>query len=217
MALSVASKQQASVVDKLKELLDNPRLFNLVQVAISGRQQRTRLAITGALHLRSGEALLDVCCGTGEFADVAGGAYLGIDLNPRFIAYARRTRGARAGHPERKFVVADITKAVTEYRGPIFPKAMMINSMHHLSDEENSRVLEAVARLVSKRFVVVDMDPSPGFPISRFLADMDRGNYLRPLSEQRKLLERYFMVEYAGTYYSGLCGQTLLVCRVRDT
>jgi SAM-dependent methyltransferase len=214
MARSVASRQQASVVEKLKELLDNPHLFNLVQIAVSGRQRHTRQLIAGGLHLQSGEALLDVCCGTGEFADVAGGAYLGIDLNPRFIAYARRTRGAGAGYPERKFIVADITRAITKYRGPVFPKAMMINSMHHLSDEENSCVLEAVARLVGERFVVVDMDPTPGFPISRFLADMDRGKYLRPLSEQRMLLERYFVVEYAGTYYSGLCGQTLLVCHV---
>ncbi len=203
------------VVDKLKESLDNPVLFNLVQFAISGKQNITRRLIREGLHLQTGEALLDVCCGTGEFADVALGPYLGIDINPKYTEYATKKYGVGNGHPEREFLADDITGAEFERRGLKFPKTMMINSMHHLTVEQNESVLAAVARVTTERFVIVDMDPTPSNPISKFLAEQDRGDYIRPLAEQVALAEKHFKVEQAYTYYSGLCGQTILVCSVK--
>lgn len=204
------------VVDKLKESLDRPVLFNLVQFAIAGKQNGTRRLIREGLNLKAGEALLDVCCGTGEFADVALGPYLGIDINPKYTEYAAKKYGEGNGHPEREFLADDITGAEFEQRGLKFPKAMMINSMHHLSVEQNEQVLAAVARVTTDRFVIVDMDPTPGNPLSKFLADQDRGEYIRPLAEQVALAEKYFNVEQAYAYYAGLCGQTILVCSVKD-
>jgi ubiquinone/menaquinone biosynthesis C-methylase UbiE len=202
------------VVDKLKATLDHPLLFNLVQLAISGRQLTTRRLLRRSLRLQPGEPLLDVCCGTGTFADVARGPYLGIDLNGEYIDYARRKYGAGSGHPQREFVAADITHAAFAEGERRFPKAMMVNSMHHLTAEENDRVLAAVAQVTTDRFVIVDMDPTPGNPVSRFLAGQDRGAYIRPLREQIALAARHFRVEQAGTFYDGLCGQTIVVCTV---
>jgi ubiquinone/menaquinone biosynthesis C-methylase UbiE len=200
------------IVTKLKDSLDNPLLFNMVQFAISGRQNITRRLIREGLKLQTGEQLLDVCCGTGEFANVAMGPYLGIDINPKYITYAAKKYGEGAGHPERKFLAEDITGTSFLERGLTFAKAMMINSMHHLTVEQNRAVLAAVAQVTTERFVVVDMDPTPGNPVSKFLAEQDRGDYIRPLKEQVALVEPYFEVEQAYTYYSGLCGQTILVC-----
>ncbi len=204
------------VVDKLKESLDNPTLFNLVQFAISGRQNITRRLIREGLQLKAGERLLDVCCGTGEFANVALGPYLGIDINPKYIEYASHKYGVGDGHPEREFLPEDISGTSFLGRGLTFAKAMMINSMHHLTVEQNRAVLAAVAQVTTERFVVVDMDPTPGNPVSKFLAEQDRGDYIRPLAEQVALVEPHFTVEKAYTYYSGLCGQTILVCSKKD-
>ncbi len=201
-----------TVVTKLKETLDNPLLFNLVQFAISGRQNITRRLIREGLDLKPGEALLDVCCGTGEFANVGMGPYLGIDLNPKYIEFATKKYGSGSGHSERDFLCDDITGTEFERRGLTFPKAMMINSMHHLTIEQNERVLAAVARVTKGRFVVVDMDPNPSNPLSKFLADQDRGDYIRPLEEQVALAEKYFKIEKAYKYFSGLCGQTIILC-----
>ncbi len=202
-----------SPVEKLKQTLDNPLLFNLVQFAISGRQNKTRRLIREGLQLQAGERLLDVCCGTGEFANVAMGSYLGIDLNPEYILYASKKFGEGQQHPEREFLAEDISGTSFVHRGFTFPKAMMINSMHHLTVEQNQAVLAAVARVTTGRFVIVDMDPTPGNPLSKFLAEQDRGDYIRPLAEQIALVEPYFTVEKAYTYYSGLCGQTIIICR----
>ncbi len=205
------------VVDKLKDTLDNPVLFNLVQFAISGRQSLTRRLIRQGLELQAGEQLLDVCCGTGEFADVALGPYLGIDLNPKYIEYAAKKYGPGANHPEREFLAENIASTSFLKRGLTFAKTMMINSMHHLTVEENRAVLEAVAQVTTGRFVVVDMNPTPGNPVSKFLANQDRGDYIRPLAEQVALVEPFFKVEQAYPYYSGLCGQTIIVCSTRGS
>jgi ubiquinone/menaquinone biosynthesis C-methylase UbiE len=204
-----------NVVTQLKKSLDNPFLFNLVQFGISGTQNKTRRLIRESLKLKAGERLLDVCCGTGEFANVALGEYLGIDINPQYIGYAENKFGSGGGHPERKFVAQDISGVEFRREHGTFPKAMLINSMHHLSVAENEAVLEGVARVTTERFVIIDMNPTPGNPLSRFLAKQDRGQYIRPLAEQVALAKKYFRVEKAETYYSGLCGQTIIVCAVK--
>lgn len=195
--------------------MDNPVLFNAVQFVIAGTQQKTRQLIRDGLRLTSGERLLDVCCGTGEFADVALGPYLGIDINEKYTEYASKKYGAGANHPEREFLAEDISSLSFKSRGLRFPKAMMINSMHHLTGAQNQAVLAAVAEVTTDRFVVIDMDPTPSNKISKFLAEQDRGEYIRPLAEQVALVEPYFKVEQAYTYYSGLCGQTIIVCSTK--
>jgi SAM-dependent methyltransferase len=202
----------SGIVTKLKATLDNPRLFTLLQLAVAGRQNITRRLIREGLSLMPGERPLDVCCGTGEFADVALGPYLGIDINQKFIEYAAKEYGAGKGHPEREFLAEDITGTGFLKRGLTFPKAMMINSLHHLSAEQNRAVLAAVAQVTTGRFVIVDMDPAPANPLSKFLAGQDRGEYLRPLKEQIALVEPFFKVENAFTYYARLTGQTIIIC-----
>ncbi|WJW70215.1 class I SAM-dependent methyltransferase (plasmid) [Candidatus Chlorohelix allophototropha] len=204
------------VVNRLKSTLDNPFIFNALQFAIAGTQNKTRRLIREGLQLKAGERLLDVCCGTGEFADVALNEYIGIDINPKYIEYAEQRFGKGNGHPERAFVAQDITGYEFSRTYGTFPKAMLINSMHHLSDAENLAVLEGIARVTTERFVIVDMDPTPSNPLSRFLAKQDRGQFIRPLAEQIALAEKFFEVERGGEYYSGLCGQTIIVCKVRS-
>jgi|GEM_PF-1359218 len=204
-----------NLLDKLKATLDYPALFNLTQLAISGTQSKTRQLIRDGLQLKAGERLLDVCCGTGEFANVALGPYLGIDINSKYIEYAQHKYGVGGGHPERQFVNQDICSVEFRRDYGTFPKAMFINSMHHLSVEQNLAVLEGVARVTSERLVIVDMDPNPDMAISRFLARQDRGDYIRPLNEQVAMTQKFFEVEQASYYYSGLCGQTLIICKVK--
>ncbi len=201
-----------NVVTKLKKTLDDPQIFNLVQLLIAGKQNKTRRLIREGLQLKPGERLLDVCCGTGEFANIALGPYLGIDLNAEYVTYAARKYGPGSGHPERQFVVEDIGAAGFLKLGT-FPKAMFINSMHHLTVEQNKTVLAAVASVTTGRLVVVDMDPVPGNPLSKFLAGQDRGDFIRPLPEQIALVEPFFKIEQAYKYYQGLSGQTIIVCR----
>jgi len=203
------------VVERLKQTLDNPALFNALQLVIAGRQNITRRLIREGLQLGAGEQLLDVGCGTGEFANVAVGSYLGVDINPKYIEYARQKYGVGANHPEREFKVADVSSIEFAETGQKYPKAMFINSMHHLSDAQNRAVLAGIARVTTQRFVVIDMDAEPDNPVSKFLAQQDRGDFVRPLAQQIELVKPFFEIEHTRTYYSGLTAQTLIVCRAR--
>lgn len=56
--------------------------------------QREVALVLGELQPRPGESLLDVGCGTGFFtralASAIGGPVTGVDINPEWVAYARR-------------------------------------------------------------------------------------------------------------------------------
>src|SRR3954453_20064007 len=94
--------------ERLRALLDHPALWNLSQLVISGGQRATKRWARAWLGARDGDHILDVCCGTGEFAPlfptrnpqsairngIAG--YLGVDLNEQYIAYAQERYGGVA-------------------------------------------------------------------------------------------------------------------------
>jgi len=201
--------------DRLAAMLDHPRLFNLVQLVTCGNQSRTRRMIRDGLQIRPGERLLDVCCGTGEFADLAAGPYLGVDINARYVEYAQRRHGVGAGHPECVFLVQDVTREDFGREHGVFPKAMFVNGLHHLDDGRAGAVLAAIARATDGRVVIVDMDPAPGRAVSRWLAGLDRGRHIRPLADQVALAARFFNVEASAAFYSGVWGQAILVCTTR--
>ena len=85
--------------ERLRALLDHPALFNLSQLLISGGQRATKRWAQAWLGARPGDRLLDVCCGTGEFAPLFPpeqtgiASYLGVDLNEQYIT-TRRSAGA---------------------------------------------------------------------------------------------------------------------------
>src|SRR5688500_14546669 len=90
--------------ERLLALLDHPALFNLSQLLISGGQRATKRWAKAWLNARPEHHILDVGCGTGEFAPLFQsakyeirstneGRYLGVDLNPQYIEYARKRYG----------------------------------------------------------------------------------------------------------------------------
>src|SRR5262245_6399808 len=78
--------------------------------------------------------VLDVGCGPGtNSAEFAGLDYLGVDINPAYIAHARRTSGGT-------FAVADVQSESIPGRGTY--DFVLVNSLlHHLDDESVSSLL----------------------------------------------------------------------------
>lgn len=127
-----------------------------------GRIRQLRQTILDQARLASGEALLDVGCGTGNLALIAArrlagtGSVVGIDPAPRQLARARAKAG-RAGLP------IDFRSGVIEslpFDDAAFDVVTSSLMMHHLPAELKEKGLAEIRRVlkVGGRLVVADFD-----------------------------------------------------------
>src|SRR5262249_21331520 len=155
-------------------------------------------------QIASVRRVLDVGCGPGTNAKHFDRAdYLGVDLNPEYIAYARRRFGDR-------FRVADVTRDLPADAGAF--DCILVNSLfHHLDTSGTQRVLAALAGLLTPGGSVHILDlVMPSRPsIARLLARCDRGDYPRPLEEWRRLFTAFFRSEVFEPYSYGALGVPL--------
>jgi SAM-dependent methyltransferase len=125
------------------------------------------------------ESILDVCCGTGHFSTITDGDYVGIDYNRNFIDFCMR----RFSSGSRKFFFMDATNIDA---GRTFDAAIIINSIHHFPDEEVVKILASMKRS-AKTVIVHDLLPQDN-PVTRFFYGRDRGQHIRALPAQEKLI-----------------------------
>ena len=154
--------------------------------------------------LQRARRVLDVGCGPGTNAALFAHAdYIGVDINPRYIAWARR-------HYPGEFIVAD----VRFHEFPVdrsFDFVLVNSFFHHLTDQEVRRVLAAVARVVSSEGLVrvLDLVLPEKRSAARWLARHDRGRHARSLEAWRKLFGAVFDVVAFEPYAVALLGVPL--------
>jgi SAM-dependent methyltransferase len=131
--------------------------------------------------------VLDVGCGPGtNSAAFAGIDYLGVDINPSYVAYARRRRG-------QQFVVADVRSDPIPGRGT-YDFVLLNSLLHHLDDVAVDSLLAGLRDCVAEdgHIHVVELELPERRGVPRFLALSDRGEYPRSLSSWRTLLTAHF-------------------------
>ena len=148
--------------------------------------------------------VLDVGCGPGTNARHFSHAdYLGLDLNPAYVEYARRRYGNR-------FEVADVTHYAAPSSEP-FDFVLVNSLLHHIDAPNTRRVLAHLATLLSAdghvHILDLVMPERPGLP--RMLARWDRGDHPRPLEEWRAIFSEAFEPVVFEPYPLGAFGVTL--------
>src|SRR5262249_13376759 len=98
-------------------------VFHYIRLLVNGPGMAT--PVREALAATPTESVLDLGCGCGGFAQAVPGDYVGIDLNPRYIAFARR----RFGTPRRRFLCMNLADLDGKQS---FDKAIMASILHHL-------------------------------------------------------------------------------------
>jgi len=183
--------------------------FHYVRLFLNGN--RVLREMKSALAARPEERVLDFGCGCGGFCLAVPGEYLGIDLNPNCVAFARW----RWRRPSRRFEIVELGALDQNAR---FDGAMMVSCLHHLSDAEAHAVLGRLARIVRGRLVVVDLDPESSNRFQAFLLAYDRGKFIRPAARQRELLGAHFEIAEERRFRTttGSTAQTLFVCEPRS-
>ena len=148
--------------------------------------------------------VLDVGCGPGtNSACFRQQEYLGIDVNPGYIEFARRRYG-------RRFEVADATR----YRPPsgeLFDFVLLNSLLHHLPTDDVRRMLDALRTTICSggHIHIVDLvlPSEPGIP--RYLAVNDRGDFSRPLEQWQHLFEEAYEAVVFEPFQIRMLGVTL--------
>ena len=147
--------------------------------------------------------VLDIGCGPGTNAFLFPPEnYVGVDLNPSYIRYARRRFPGR-------FEVWDVTRP-----GPNLGKfdTVLINSVfHHLTDVETAYVLGSLASHLNDaaRVFVIDLVLPSSRGIPRLLASLDRGHYARRLDHWLRLFGDHLTITHRESFTVKLMGVSL--------
>jgi SAM-dependent methyltransferase len=128
-------------------------------------------------------SLLDIGCGIGQYSRITEGEYLGVDLNARYVEHARNRRRGE----NREFRCADVTTLHTE--GLAFDVVLMVDVLHHLSDDQCVELLGAAGRLARRHVVSFEPITEQTHPVGRWIVDNDRGDHVRPLRGLHALFE----------------------------
>ena len=166
------------------EVLSRPLSYRLWQAPFAESKFAPVLANNDLAGVRR---VLDVGCGPGTNTHhFAGVDYLGIDLNERYVDYARRLTG-------RDFEVADATEFTVD-AGERFDFVLINSFLHHIPDDAVRRLLEHLATVLTDdgHIHVMELVLPAHASAGRLLARLDRGDFARPLEDWRLLLAESF-------------------------
>lgn len=180
-------------------LADQPVLFSWLRKIMELNFSQQKKIIKETFDLKSEKKILDIGCGTGEFAGLLNRTgYYGIDISIRYIEYA-------AKHNRGNFKVMDAKKL--EFPDNTFDYILIMAILHHLNDSEARRVLAEAARVLKpdgKILVIEDAKiiKSENF-IDRFLQSYDKGAFIRTPEQYKNMVADLFTVNSEQSFRSG--------------
>src|SRR5438552_9717340 len=157
--------------------LKAPFLYNLCQGVVGGNALRRRI-IQNCARARSGDKVIDIGCGPAQaLQSLPDVEYLGLDINPDYIAFARRTYGSKG-----TFVVGDTRSLRGDSRFKDADIAIAVGVLHHLDDEEAADCIRFAYDALKRGGRLICHDacwiPNQGV-VSRYIMSRDRGRNIR--------------------------------------
>jgi ubiquinone/menaquinone biosynthesis C-methylase UbiE len=185
----------------IEKLSDYPGFFLFCRSLLEANFTAIRKTIREHLASDPNVRVLDVACGPGAFSDLfAAQSYTGIDLNPRYIEYAK-------AHFRGEFFVQDATKL--SFDDGRFDEALVYGLLHHLDDSSLTEVARSIRRVVRSGGTVLVIEDIPTESrlnlVGHLLHWIENGHYIRPAEEYRRLLAPHFRIVEERVFRSGVC------------
>lgn len=193
----------------VERVSDHPVLFIFFRSLLENDFKAIRGLIRRDLDVGPGVRTLDVGCGPGAFADLfAQGAYTGVDLNARYVEWARR-------HKKGHFVAADAQH--TGLPDGQFDQVLIFGMLHHLPDDVVRGVLRECRRVLVPHGHVLAIEDIPAVSklnlIGHLIHNVENGEHIRPTEEYRRLYTEVARIEREETLRSGICDYYAAVLR----
>jgi SAM-dependent methyltransferase len=188
-----------SLMAAINGLLSRVWAYNSFQRFVGA--DRLRYRCIEQLDLSPGATVLDVGCGPAYYFPRLPSRvrYFGYDTDARYVEWAQK----RWGNGDAIFRLGGFDEKQAASLPPI-DAVLLLGILHHLSDEDSTDLLDLAARCLapSGRVVTIDtcFEPSQG-RISRWMAESDRGDYVREPSA---------FVELAESRFQGVEGELLI-------
>jgi ubiquinone/menaquinone biosynthesis C-methylase UbiE len=179
----------------ITEFLLTPQIFSLIRPFFhNGFKGRKK--IIKKLKITSKEKIIDIACGVGTFSTLIPGEYTGVDINPEFVKFAKRKY-------KKNFLVADATN-LKMFNDKFFDKALVIDCLHHLSDDKVKKILEETSRITKNKILIIDVsEQTRNNFIGSFLLKMDVGKFTRNSSKLRNIISQFINIEKEIVFSSG--------------
>ena len=167
-----------------------PFLYNLFQGVVGGNALRRRI-IQNHARAKSGDKVIDIGCGPVQaLQSLPEVEYLGLDINPAYIAFAKRTYGEKG-----TFVVGDTRSVRSDSRFRDADIVIAISVLHHLDDAEAADCIRFAYEALKRggRFICHDACwiPNQG-AFSKCIMSHDRGRNIRTEQQYRQLAAKVF-------------------------
>lgn len=185
---------------------ESPFLSNLLRNVIEAGMITVRRNLRRELGDTQSLRLVDLACGTGEFARLARGDYVGVDLDARHVEYARRKHGSK----QRLFRIADARETGLPEKD--FDVTLVLSFLHHTADEDVGSLMREARRLARDKVILVDLVPLKYNLLGRFLYSLDQGNHIRPFERQLELVGRHADIQKSYVFRSGMDLHSFIVC-----
>lgn len=138
----------------LHRVLENPFIWDLSRYFLDSviGLYKKRIQLLKDLDIfKVNPSVLDVGCGTGLFAEVTRGYYVGIDSNIRSINRAKSKRYK----DEKIFRCVDLNTLQNEKTK--FDVVLIVDVLHHLDSQECIKLFKAAAKITNKYIVSFDV------------------------------------------------------------